>query len=69
MFLDDIGDTRRGMGAPVSDLILFTRDCVLARMPDASLTVRPGEGHLGGFDAAVEVLGTLLHLWATSKPV
>lgn len=99
MFLDDIiGNTRRGMGAPVSDLILFTRDWgfslqdvdvpvrwwhgdsdhivplahgrhVVARLPDASLTVRPGEGHVGGFDAAVEVLGTLLDLWATSKPV
>jgi pimeloyl-ACP methyl ester carboxylesterase len=99
MFLDDIiGNTRRGMGAPVSDLILFTRDWgfslqdidvpvrwwhgdsdhivplahgrhVVARLPDASLTVRPGEGHLGGFDAAVEVLGTLLDLWARSKPI
>ena len=98
MFLDDlVGNSRRGMGAPVSDLILFTRDWgfslqdvdvpvrwwhgdsdhivplahgrhAVARLPDASLTVRPGEGHLGGFDAAVEVLGTLLDLWATSKP-
>jgi hypothetical protein len=36
---------------------------VVERLPDAPLTVRPGEGHLGGFDAAVEVLGTLLDLW------
>ena len=99
MFLDDIiGNTRRGMRAPVSDLILFTQDWgfslqdvdvpvrwwhgdsdhivplahgrhVVARLPDASLTVRPGEGHLGGFGAAVEVLGTLLDLWATQAGV
>ena len=77
MFLDDIiGNTKRGMGAPVSDLILFTREWgfsldevevpvrwwhgdsdhivplahgrhVVERLPDVSLTVRPGEGHLG----------------------
>jgi pimeloyl-ACP methyl ester carboxylesterase len=99
MFLDDImGNTKRGMGAPVNDLILFTRHWgfsldeievpvrwwhgdsdhivplahgrhAVARLPDASLTVRPGEGHLGGFDAAVEVLGTLLGLWDDSTSV
>jgi pimeloyl-ACP methyl ester carboxylesterase len=93
MFLDDIvGNSRRGIGAPVSDLILFTRDWgfsvrditvpvrwwhgdadhivplaharhVVGLLPDATLTLRPGESHLGGFDAAEEVLGTLLELW------
>jgi pimeloyl-ACP methyl ester carboxylesterase len=93
MFLDDlVGNSRRGIGAPVNDIILFTRPwgfelgdikvpvrwwhgdsdhivplahgehCV-ARLPDATLTVRPGESHLGGLAAAEEVLGTLLDLW------
>lgn len=34
-----------------------------ARIPDSELRVRPGESHLGGLDAAEEVMGTLLDLW------
>jgi pimeloyl-ACP methyl ester carboxylesterase len=34
-----------------------------ARLPDSELRIRPGESHLGGLDAAEEVLGTLLDLW------
>ena len=97
MFLDDIiGNSRRGIGAPVNDLILFTRhwgfsvrdieapvrwwhgdsdhivplahgEHVVALLPDATLTLRPGESHLGGLDAAEEVLGTLLELWDDAK--
>jgi pimeloyl-ACP methyl ester carboxylesterase len=98
MFLDDIiGNGTHGMGAPVDDLILFTRhwgfalsdidapvrwwhgdsdiivplvhgEHVVNRLGNASLVVRPGESHLGGFDAAEEVLGTLLSLWDRPNP-
>jgi pimeloyl-ACP methyl ester carboxylesterase len=34
-----------------------------ALVPDSQLTVRGGESHLGGLDAAREVLVTLLDLW------
>jgi pimeloyl-ACP methyl ester carboxylesterase len=98
MFLDDIiGNGRHGMGAPVDDLILFTRHWgfalpdintpvrwwhgasdsivplahgahVVKRLGDASLVVRPGESHLGGFDASEEVLGTLFSLWDRATP-
>jgi pimeloyl-ACP methyl ester carboxylesterase len=97
MFLDDIvGNGRHGMGAPINDLILFTRhwgftlsdidvpvrwwhgdsdhivplahgEHVVNRLRNASLVVRPGQSHLGGFDAAEEVLGTLLTVW--NRPV
>ena len=93
MFLDDlIGNSRRGLQAPVYDLILFTRPWgfslsgirvpvwwwhgdadhivplaqarqVVPRIPAAGLTTRPGESHLGGLDAAKEVLAKLLALW------
>jgi pimeloyl-ACP methyl ester carboxylesterase len=36
---------------------------VVSQLPDAKLTVRPGESHLGGLDAAEEVLGAILDLW------
>ena len=36
---------------------------MVSLIPDAELYVRPGESHLGGFDAAVEVLTTLLAVW------
>jgi hypothetical protein len=32
-------------------------------LPRASLTIRPGESHLGGLAAAEEVLGTLMEMW------
>lgn len=32
----------------------------VSRLPDATLRIRPGESHLGGLDAAEEVLETLL---------
>ena len=35
-------------------------------IPDAELFVRPGESHLGGFAAAVEVLTVLLAAWDTA---
>jgi pimeloyl-ACP methyl ester carboxylesterase len=33
------------------------------RIPDCELIMRPGEGHLGGFAAADEVLRAIDHLW------
>lgn len=39
-----------------------------ARVPGATLTVRPGESHLGGLDAAREVLGAVLDLWDAPPP-
>ena len=36
---------------------------VVARLPDAELTVRPGESHLGTLGAAEEILSAVLHLW------
>ena len=36
---------------------------MVSLIPDAELYVRPGESHLGGFAAAVEVLTTLLAVW------
>ena len=97
MFLDDlIGGARRGLQAPVNDLILFLRPWgfylrdirvpvwwwhgdddhivplaqahqVVPRIPGAGLTTRPGESHLGGLDAATEVLAKLLELWSDGK--
>jgi pimeloyl-ACP methyl ester carboxylesterase len=93
MFLDDlVGNSRRGLSAPVYDLILFTRQwgfllndisvpvvwwhgaadyivplaqarLVVPLIPLAELFVRPGESHLGGMAAAVEVLAKLLSFW------
>jgi pimeloyl-ACP methyl ester carboxylesterase len=93
MFLDDlVGNSRRGLQAPVYDVVLFTRPWgfslaevkapvhwwhgdsdhivpldharrAVPMLPQASLTVRPGESHLGGLAAAEEVLGTLLDMW------
>lgn len=39
-----------------------------ALIPGAELRVRPGESHLGGFDAAEEVLGEILGLWPEDYP-
>lgn len=36
---------------------------MVSLIPDAELYVRPGESHLGGFEAAEEVLTTLLAVW------
>jgi pimeloyl-ACP methyl ester carboxylesterase len=36
---------------------------MVSLIPDAQLYVRPGESHLGGLGAAVEVLDTLLAVW------
>ena len=36
---------------------------VVDLLPDAELSVRPGESHLGGLGVAEEVLHTLLELW------
>jgi pimeloyl-ACP methyl ester carboxylesterase len=36
---------------------------MVSLIPDAELYVRPGESHLGGFDAAEVVLTTLLAVW------
>ena len=35
-------------------------------LEDAELRVRPGESHLGGFDAAYEIFETILELWPES---
>jgi len=37
-------------------------------VPDSRLVVRPGESHLGGLDAAEEVIETLLELWRERRP-
>jgi pimeloyl-ACP methyl ester carboxylesterase len=46
---------------------------VVDRLPDAELSIRPGESHLGTLAAAEEILETLLGLWdesmATPAPV
>jgi pimeloyl-ACP methyl ester carboxylesterase len=34
-----------------------------ALIPDAELTIRPREGHMGNLDAAEEIIDTLLALW------
>jgi pimeloyl-ACP methyl ester carboxylesterase len=39
-----------------------------ARVPGASLTVRPGESHLGGFGAVHDVLDTLFEMWDAHPP-
>lgn len=36
---------------------------MVALIPDAELSIRPGESHLGGLGAAEEVLSTLLRVW------
>jgi pimeloyl-ACP methyl ester carboxylesterase len=36
---------------------------VVARLPHAELTVRPGESHLGTLGVAEEILTAVLHLW------
>ena len=36
-------------------------------VPDASLTVRRGESHLGSLAAAEEILGTILSLWPRAR--
>jgi pimeloyl-ACP methyl ester carboxylesterase len=93
MFLDDlVGNSRRGLRAPIYDVVLFTRPWgfslgevpapvhwwhgdadhivpldharqAVPMLPRASLTIRPGESHLGGLAAAEEVLGTLMDMW------
>ena len=37
-------------------------------VPGATLSVRPGESHLGGFGAADEVLDVLFQMWDTRSP-
>ena len=37
---------------------------MVALVPDASLSVRPGESHLGALDASAEIFDALLGLWA-----
>jgi pimeloyl-ACP methyl ester carboxylesterase len=40
----------------------------LARLvPDAALTIRRGESHLGSLAAAEEILGTILSLWPGAR--
>ena len=93
MFLDDlVGNSRRGLQAPVYDVVLFIRPWgfslgevmapvhwwhgdadhivpleharqAVSMLTRASLTIRPGESHLGGLAAAEEMLGTLEKLW------
>jgi pimeloyl-ACP methyl ester carboxylesterase len=36
---------------------------VVSRLPDAEMTVLPGESHLGGLGSAEEVLRTMLDIW------
>jgi pimeloyl-ACP methyl ester carboxylesterase len=36
---------------------------VVARLPDATLKVLPGDGHLGGLGVSEEILATLLDVW------
>jgi pimeloyl-ACP methyl ester carboxylesterase len=92
MFLDDLLNGARFQTlAPLSDLVLFTRDWgfapgdvtvpvrwwhgdadhivplalgehVVARLPDARLSVIDGESHLGGLGIAEEVISTLMAL-------
>ncbi len=92
MFLDDLLNGARFQTlAPLSDLVLFTRDWgfatsevtvpvhwwhgdadhiipfahgehVVARLPDAMMSVIAGESHLGGLGIAEEVLSTVLAL-------
>jgi pimeloyl-ACP methyl ester carboxylesterase len=38
------------------------------RVPGATVTVRPGESHLGGFGAAGEVFDVLFEIWAERSP-
>jgi pimeloyl-ACP methyl ester carboxylesterase len=40
-----------------------------ALVPEAGLTLRPGEGHLGGLDAAEEAIEYILSHWAERAPV
>ncbi|HWC38003.1 MAG TPA: alpha/beta hydrolase [Acidimicrobiales bacterium] len=41
---------------------------VVSLLPDAELSIRPGESHLGGLGAAEDVLGTLLVAWDERSP-
>lgn len=38
-----------------------------ALVPSAGLTLRPGEGHLGGLDAAADAIGFILSQWRTGR--
>jgi pimeloyl-ACP methyl ester carboxylesterase len=92
MFLDDLlNGSRFQTSAPISDLVLFTRDWgftaadvsvpvrwwhgdadhivpfrhgqhMVARLPDATMTVIDGESHLGGLGIARHVIDTLMDL-------
>ena len=92
MFLDDLlNGSRFQTSAPISDLVLFTRDWgftaadvsvpvrwwhgdadhivpfrhgqhMVARLPDATMTVIDGESHLGGLGIAQQVIDTLMDL-------
>lgn len=92
MFLDDLlNGSRFQTSAPISDLVLFTRDWgfraadvsvpvrwwhgdadhivpfrhgqhMVARLPDATMTVIDGESHLGGLGIARNVIDTLMDL-------
>ena len=35
----------------------------VARLPDAEMTVLPGESHLGGLGCTEEILRTMLDIW------
>jgi pimeloyl-ACP methyl ester carboxylesterase len=71
LFTRDWGFALRDVKVPVrlwhgdSDNIvpLAHAQHMAALIPDAVLTVRSGESHLGGLDAADDVLSTLLALW------
>lgn len=97
MFLDDLLNGARFQTlAPLSDLVLFTRDWgfapgdvevpvrwwhgdadhiipfahgahVVARLPDATMTVIEGESHLGGLGIAEEVISTVMALGRPSS--
>ncbi len=98
MFLDDLlHGSRFQSSAPISDLVLFTRDWgfrladvavpvrwwhgdedhivpfdhgrhVVARLPDATLSVIDGESHLGGLGISAAVISTLMELGPRRTP-
>ena len=41
---------------------------VISLLPNAELSIRPGESHLGSLGAAEDVLGTLLAVWDERSP-